>query len=150
MEVKIKLFEGGVIPTKGTDLAAAYDLYAPKDMVIPTGRSVVKLKFAMQLPEGHKAEIQARSGHSSKGFEGFTLSGTEKRFDCDIKYGLIDEDYRGEVGVIVKNYDESFMIKRKQRIAQMVISKVSETYFSVVDSLDETERGEGGFGSTGA
>ena len=149
MEVKIKLFEGGVIPTKGTDLAAAYDLYAPEDMVIPTGRSVIKLKFAMQLPEGYKAEIQSRSGYSSKGFEGVSLRGVEQRFDCDVRYGLIDEDYRGEVGVIVKNNDVAFAIRKKQRIAQMVISKVYKTYFSEVDSLDETERGEGGFGSTG-
>ena len=80
MEVKIKLFEGGVIPTKGTDLAAEYDLYAPEDMVIPTGRSVIKLKFAIQLPEGYKAEIQSRSGYSSKGFEGVSLRGVEQRF----------------------------------------------------------------------
>jgi len=148
-QVNIKLLKNGIMPTKGSDGAAGYDLYVPQDTIVPHGRSVIKLGFAIQLPEGFKAEIQPRSGYSSKGFEGFSLIGKERRFNCDVKYGLIDEDFRGEVGVIVKNDGPTFTIRRKQRIAQMVISKVPETYFSEVDSLDETERGEGGFGSTG-
>ena len=126
MKVKIKKTNSEAFtPTKGTDGAAAYDLYVPADKVIKTGRNVIKLGIAMQLPHNFAAEIEPRSGYSAKGFEGVTLSGTERRFDCDVIHGLIDEDYRGEVGVIVKNNDEPFIAKRGQRIAQMIIHRIN-------------------------
>lgn len=138
------------MPTKGTDGAAAYDLYVPADKVIRKGRNVIKLGIAMQLPHSFAAEIEPRSGYSAKGFEGVTLSDTERRFDCDVIHGLIDEDYRGEVGVIVKNNDEPFIVKQGQRIAQMIIHRINRTTLVEVDELEESKRGAGGFGSTGA
>ena len=151
MKVKIqKLTNKAYMPTKGTDGAAAYDLYVPADKVIKTGRNVITLGIAMQLPHSFAAEIEPRSGYSAKGFEGATLSDTERRFDCDVIHGLIDEDYRGEVGVIVKNNDEPFIVKRGQRIAQMIIHRINRTTLVEVDELEESKRGAGGFGSTGA
>ena len=150
MEVKIKkLTDKAYIPTKGTDGAAAYDLYVPADKVIRKGRNVITLGIAMQLPHSFAAEIEPRSGYSAKGFAGVTLSDTERRFDCDVIHGLIDEDYRGEVGVIVKNNDEPFIAKRGQRIAQMIIHKIDQTTLVEVAELDATQRGTDGFGSTG-
>lgn len=150
MEVKIKLLENGIMPTKGTDGAAAYDLYVPEDTMIRHGRSVVKLKFMMQLPNNYKAEIEPRSGYSVNGFEGAVNGPDIRRFDCDVIHGLIDEDYRGEVGVIVRNNDEPFWVKQGSRIAQMIINKIEPTTLVSVDVLDDTSRGVGGFGSTGA
>ena len=150
MDVKIKLLENGIIPTKATKGAAAYDLYVPEDTLIRPGRSIVKLKFMMQLPANYKAEIQPRSGYSVKGFEGAANSPEVRRFDCDVVHGLIDEDYRGEVGVIVRNNDEAFWVSRGSRIAQMIINKIEPTTLVLSDELSETDRGVGGFGSTGA
>lgn len=150
MEVKIKkLRDTAIMPTKATDGAAAYDLYVPEDTTVHMGRNVIKLGIAMQLPADYAAEVEPRSGYSSKGFEGVTLSGTERRFDCDVKHGLIDEDYRGEVGVIIRNCDEPFIVKRGQRIAQMIIHKIDQTTLVEVAELDATRRGTDGFGSTG-
>lgn len=150
MDVKIKLLENGIIPTKATKGAAAYDLYVPEDTFISHGRSIVKLKFMMQLPTNYKAEIQPRSGYSVKGFEGAVNSPDIRRFDCDVVHGLIDEDYRGEVGVIVRNNDEPFWVSRGSRIAQMIINKIEPTTLVLSDELSDTDRGVGGFGSTGA
>ena len=151
MKVKIKKTNSeAYMPTKGTDGAAAYDLYVPQDTTIQSGRNIIKLGIAMQLPHNFAAEIEPRSGYSAKGFEGVTLSGTERRFDCDVIHGLIDEDYRGEVGVIVKNNDEPFIAKRGQRIAQMIIHRINCTTLVEVAELEDSQRGAGGFGSTGA
>lgn len=151
MKVKIqKLTDKAFMPTKGTEGAAAYDLYVPADKVIKTGRNIIKLGIAMQLPHSFAAEIEPRSGYSAKGFVGVTLSDTERRFDCDVIHGLIDEDYRGEVSVIVKNNDEPFIVKQGQRIAQMIIHRINRTTLVEVDELEESKRGAGGFGSTGA
>ena len=149
MEVKIKLLNDGIMPTKGTEKAAGYDLYVPGDTLIPHGRFIVALGFILQLPAGFKAEIDPRSGYSAKGFEGVSLDGVEGRFNCDVIHGLIDEDYRGVVGVIVKNEGEPFWVKKQQRIAQMTISKVDDVTLTRVLEVDETTRNTGGFGSTG-
>ena len=150
MEAKIKkLRDTAIMPTKATAGAAAYDLYVPEDTTVHMGRNVIKLGIAMQLPADYAAEVEPRSGYSSMGFEGVTLSGTERRFDCDVKHGLIDEDYRGEAGVIIRNCDEPFVVKRGQRIAQMIIHKIDQTTLVEVAELDATQRGTDGFGSTG-
>lgn len=150
MEVKIKkLRDTAIMPTKATAGAAAYDLYVPEDTTVHMGRNVIKLGITMQLPADYAAEVEPRSGYSSKGFEGVTLSDTERRFDCDVIHGLIDEDYRGEVGVIIRNCDEPFVVKRGQRIAQMIIHKIDQTTLVEVAELDATQRGTDGFGSTG-
>jgi dUTP pyrophosphatase len=91
------------------------------------------------LPEGYEAQIRPRSGLALK--HGLTVLNTP---------GTIDSDYRGEICVILINHGEyPFVIRDGDRIAQMVFNKYERAYFEVVDSLDETERGDGGFGHTG-
>lgn len=154
-QIKIKkLRESAIIPHKSTTGAAAFDLSIGEDVTLNRGRNVVKLGFAMQLPHLYCAEIEPRSGYSLKGFEGVPIVKLKdidsSRFNADVIHGLIDEDYRGEVGVIIYNSTEPFVIKAKQRIAQMIIRKLPEVEFKEVNELDSTERGEGGFNSTGA
>ena len=149
MKIKIKkLTVNAFIPTKANKGAAAYDVYTPESIIVKTGRQIIPLDFAIEIPHGYEAKIEPRSGYSSKGMEGL-LSITEKRrFDCDVIQGKIDSDYRGCVGVIVKNNDVPFMLERGQRIAQLTIYKVEDSEFKEVKELAKTERGDGGFGST--
>ena len=122
----------------GMDLMAAVlegeklTLKVGERLLVPTG-------FAMALPHGFEAQVRPRSGLAWK--NGVTVLNSP---------GTIDADYRGEVKVILINHgDEDFIITRGMRIAQMVIAAVSQTSWDVRDSLDETARGSGGFGSTG-
>lgn len=163
MEVKIKkLSELTIMPKKVTDGSVAYDLYAPMNAPIKPGRQVIDLLFAIELPKGYEAKIEPRSGYSSKGFAGNESYDEEptQRFDCDVLIGKIDSDYRGSVGVIVNSRHHitdidghprrcSFYIKRGQRIAQMTIYKVEDTELVEADELSETDRGTGGYGSSG-
>ena len=112
----------------------------------------------MEIPRGYAATIQPRSGYSSKGieaiitdddpFDGVVTRGG--RIDADVLRGLIDCNYRGNVGVIVKvnDYHDTMIIKKGTRIAQMQIVPVPEVTLEEADELSDTDRGEGGFGST--
>lgn len=154
MNVKIKLLlDSAKLPKKGTDGAAAYDVYIPQSTFVKKGRQVIPLGFAIELPYGYEAKIEPRSGFSSKGMEDRMLIGTfedepTRRFDCDVIQGKIDCDYRGEVGVIVHNRDCEFLIEKHCRIAQFTIYKVEDAEFEITDELTETKRNDGGFGST--
>lgn len=162
LEVKIKL-NGGIMPVKATNGAAAFDLCVPCDTKIKRGRNLVDLRFSLELPHGYAATIQPRSGFSAKGFEvevlyvccGICLKKKKDvRINADVKRGLIDSDYRGPVRVIVYVRAKSsafkrFLIKKGTRIAQMQIVEVPNVALIEVDKLSETERGEGGIGSTG-
>lgn len=120
----------------GMDLAAAID--APMTLA-PGKRAMVPTGLAIALPAGYEAQVRPRSGLAAK--NGVTVLNTP---------GTIDADYRGEVKVILVNLGEdSFEIERGMRIAQMVIAPVTQASFTEVGSLSETERGSGGFGSTG-
>lgn len=120
----------------GMDLAAAIN--APMTLA-PGKRAMVPTGLAIALPAGYEAQVRPRSGLAAK--NGVTVLNTP---------GTIDADYRGEVKVILVNLGEdSFEIERGMRIAQMVIAPVTQASFTEVDSLSETERGSGGFGSTG-
>ena len=161
-----KLKSGAILPKKATPGSAAYDLYVPEDFTVKRGRQIIPLGFAMEMPLNIEALIDARSGFSSKGMEGFRveyimynrgydLEKTPKiceypqRFDCDVIQGKIDCDYRDGVGVIINNrspYD--FVIKAGTRIAQMTFHKVESAEWEEVDELSPSDR-EGGFGSTG-
>lgn len=161
MKIKIqKLDANASIPQKATDRAAGYDLRTPRDFHVMRGRQIIPLGFAMQLPDWHKAVVDPRSGFSSKGMEGYLLAvkgedgvtkfDGKRRFDCDVIHGLIDCDYRGQCGVILNNQDVEFWLPAGTRIAQMVVTKYEDAEFEEADQLDETERGNGGFGHTGA
>ena len=143
MELKIKkVRKNAKIPTRGTAGAAGFDLYACIDepltlhkgdtALIPTG-------IAIAVPEGYAAFIHSRSGLSIK--KGICLLNS---------VGVVDSDYRGEVCVgVIKATDEPYTIEPFERIAQMVIKAVCVPEIIETDELDETDRGEGGFGSTG-
>ncbi|MGD1823504.1 MAG: dUTP diphosphatase [Pleomorphochaeta sp.] len=140
--VKVKLDDRATLPKQTTQLSAGSDISAKLDEpyilkpgefgLIPTG-----LKIA--LPPGYEAQVRPRSGLAAK--FGVTVLNTP---------GTIDADYRGEVKVILINHGKNdFVINNNDRIAQFVIAPVINTTFVEVEELDDTERGEGGFGSTG-
>lgn len=145
LKVSISRFphaEGLNLPKYGTEHAAGMDLEAAIDQPLtlnPGTRAIVPCGIAIALPEGYEAQIRPRSGLAAK--NGVTVLNTP---------GTIDADYRGEVKVILVNLGtEPFVIERGMRIAQMVIASYSRAEWNVVDTLDETARGTGGFGSTG-
>lgn len=120
----------------GADLLAAID--APQ-LLKPGARALIPAGFAMALAVGYEAQIRPRSGLAYK--NGVTVLNAP---------GTIDSDYRGEVAVLLINHgQDDFEIERGMRIAQMVIAPAPQAAFRVVDDLDNTARGEGGFGSTG-
>lgn len=122
----------------GADLLAALDAAAPLTLA-PGAREVVPCGFAMALPQGYEAQVRPRSGLAAN--YGVTVLNAP---------GTIDADYRGEVKVILINHgSEPFEIRRGDRIAQMVVAPVSAVTFNERESLDDTERGGRGFGSTG-
>ena len=171
MQIRIKkLDERAKIPTRGSDYAAGYDLYALDKVDVPGGgRVFVHTGIALDIPDGYFGAIYARSGLACK--HGL------KPANC---VGVIDSDYRGEILVCiensnesvkiedvpvpgvpqaqgisvtqehaVRNHDASFTIEAGDRIAQLVIQRFQSVTFVEVDELEDTVRGTGGFGSTG-
>ncbi len=130
------------LPAYETPLSAGVDLRANIDDKIvlkPLERALVKTGLFIALPEGFEAQVRPRSGLAYK--KGITVLNSP---------GTIDADYRGEVGVILVNLsNEDFVVEDGERIAQMVVAKCEQAEFVEVNELSETERGEGGFGSTG-
>ena len=142
MEIKIINNSGHDLPRYETDLSAGVDLRANIDEAItlaPLQRQLIKTGLFMALPKGYEAQVRPRSGLALK--KGITVLNTP---------GTIDADYRGEIGVILVNLsNEPFTVENGERIAQMVIAKCEQANFIAVEELDETDRGAGGFGSTG-
>ena len=133
------LQQDGKLPTRATGGSAGYDLYSPETVIIDKNSDLLlKLKISIALPTGHYAQIWPRSGLDSK-------------HRITTGAGIIDEDYRGELCVLLRNLSEkSFTINKGDRVAQLIIMKYEELVVISVGTLDETERGTGGFGSTGA
>ena len=142
MEVKIINRSHHPLPQYATALSAGMDLRANLDKPIhlgPMQRCLVPTGLYIALPAGFEAQIRPRSGLALK--KGITLLNAP---------GTIDADYRGEIGVIVMNCsDTEFVIEDGERIAQMVIARYETVEWNAVSELDETERGDGGFGHTG-
>ena len=142
--IKIKIVNKGnqPLPEYATSQSAGVDLRANIDEPVelkPLSRALIPTGLHIALPEGYEAQIRPRSGLAIK--KGITCLNTP---------GTIDADYRGEVGVILINLSaETFIVNPGERIAQMVINKFEQAEFELVKELDETERGEGGFGHTG-
>ena len=130
------------LPSYQTSQSAGMDLRAnnPEPIVLkPLMRAIVPTGLFIELPEGYEAQIRPRSGLAAK--KGIGLVNSP---------GTIDADYRGEIGVIVVNLsNEDFTIEKGERIAQMVIAKHEVASWQEVESLNESGRGSGGFGSTG-
>jgi len=138
-----KIRDLAVVPSYQSKHAAGMDLYSANDDPITIGSgeiAMIPLGFAMALPDNYEAQVRPRSGLGSK--FGVTLPNSP---------GTIDADYRGEVSVPLINHGrEPFVIEPNMRIAQMIIAPVVQASFEVVEELDETPRGSGGFGSTGS
>lgn len=154
--MKIKLLSPNAkIPTKGSEQVAGYDLYVPQNTIVKPGRNIIPIDIAIALLLGYEAQIRPRSGFSAKGFEGYVITDdghkeNPTRFDCDVLIGTIDSDYRGNVGVIVNSHEtKPFLVTAGTRIAQMVIEQHWSGDLVTVDELDNTERGEGSYNSTG-
>jgi len=134
--------EGIDLPFYATTHAAGADLRAALDAdisIAPGAHALIKTGFAMALPDNYEAQIRPRSGLALK--HGITVLNSP---------GTIDADYRGEIGVILINHgSEAFTVQRGDRIAQMIIAPFVQADFQAVESLSETERGTGGFGSSG-
>lgn len=140
MGVKIQVV-GTNVPTYATAGDAGADLVSAEDVRIPAHQRVlVKTGIKIAIPEGYVGLIHPRSGLALK--HGITVLNTP---------GTIDAGYRGEIGVILLNTGAlDFEVKAGDRIAQLVIQKVETAEFEIVDALIDTDRGEGGFGSTGS
>ena len=132
--------EGLDLPVYATEGAAGMDVVAAEDVTIaPGARHAVATGLAMAIPAGYEIQVRPRSGLALK--HGITVPNTP---------GTIDSDYRGELKVILINHgSEDFAIRRGDRVAQLVLAPVTRAGWVEVNSLDETARGTGGFGSTG-
>ena len=145
IKVALKPLEHAVglkLPTYETDQSAGMDLSAAIEEAIelaPGERMLIPTGLSIALPKGFEAQVRPRSGLAIK--HGVTVLNTP---------GTVDADYRGEIKVILANLgNEPFTVERGMRIAQMVIAKHEQIEWQVVEDLDETDRGSGGFGSTG-
>lgn len=151
LPIKIKkLREDAFMPKRVTTGSAAYDCLLPCDMEIKFGRQIFPLGFAMAMPMCLSADCRTRAGYAAKGILAYDDEDNEYRIDADVKLGLVDSDYREEVGLIVNVRDErvktmKLHFKRKQALGQMNFTFVPNTEMQEVDELDKTER-IGGYG----
>ncbi|XP_021081954.2 deoxyuridine 5'-triphosphate nucleotidohydrolase, mitochondrial [Mesocricetus auratus] len=134
----VRLSEHATAPTRGSARAAGYDLYSAYDYTIPPmEKAIVKTDIQIAVPSGCYGRVAPRSGLAVKHF-------------IDVGAGVIDEDYRGNVGVVLFNFGkEKFEVKKGDRIAQLICERIFYPDLEEVKTLDDTERGSGGFGSTG-
>ncbi len=140
MVLKVKkLKEDAKLPVYSTEGSAGLDLFSAEEVEIQPGQwKLVGTGISIELPDNFEAQVRPRSGLALKGITVLNTPGT------------IDPDYRGEVKVILFNVsDQNFKVEKGMKIAQLVISKFERVKVEVVDSLSNTKRGEGGFGSTG-
>ncbi|XP_017321161.1 deoxyuridine 5'-triphosphate nucleotidohydrolase, mitochondrial isoform X2 [Ictalurus punctatus] len=133
-----KLSEHATAPTRGSAKAAGYDLYSAYDYSIPPmDKAIVKTDLQIAVPAGCYGRVAPRSGLAAKHF-------------IDVGAGVVDEDYRGNLGVVLFNFGkETFEVKKGDRVAQLVCERICYPDLQELKTLDETERGAGGFGSTG-
>ncbi len=144
MHVRVKSTPGAKLPTYATSGSAGADIYAnvnnKKGLLLEPGEvTLVSTGLFLEIPHGYEAQIRPRSGLAAK--HGITILNTP---------GTIDSDYRGEIKIILINLgNEDFYIHSGDRIAQMVLSPVVQCAFDDVDAINDSDRGCGGFGSTG-
>ncbi|MET0155086.1 MAG: dUTP diphosphatase [Rickettsiales bacterium] len=140
--VRLPHAEGLPMPRYATEMSAGMDLCAAVEHAVvlhPMQRLLVPTGIKIALPEGYEAQIRPRSGLTLK--HGVTVANAP---------GTVDADYRGEIKVILVNIsDVPYCVERGERIAQMVVAQVARAQLDAVEALEDTARGEGGFGSTG-
>ncbi|HPZ06897.1 MAG TPA: dUTP diphosphatase [Candidatus Eremiobacteraeota bacterium] len=142
LDIKFKKLDpNSIIPEYMSDAASGADIFSAEEVTLETGKiKLVSTGFAISIPEGFEGQIRPRSGMTLK--HGITVLNTP---------GTIDSDYRGEVKIILINLgDKDFLIKKGDRIAQLVITEITRAIFNTVEELDDTKRSEGGFGHTGS
>ena len=134
----MKLSENATTPLRGSRNAAGFDLFSAETKEISSqGHGIVKTDIAVMLPKGTYGRVAPRSGLAAKHF-------------IDVGAGVVDYDYRGNVGVVLFNHhNKPFQVNKGDRIAQFVIEKICTPKLVEVTELDNTERGAGGYGSTG-
>jgi len=137
MLINITLSPGATMPTRGSEGAAGYDLYALEDTTINCFQfKPVSTGVSIEIPAGHYGRVAPRSGLSVK-------------HGVMVGAGVIDSDYRGEIKVALATLNGVYEFKKGDRIAQLIIERIATPELVQVDSLDNTDRGDGGFGSTG-
>ena len=139
--IKFKLLDkDAILPNYAFIEDAGMDIYSNEEKIISAGSwALVKTGFSMELPRGYEAQVRTKSGLA-----------LNHGIICLNSPGTVDENYRGEVGVILMNVgSKDYFVSRHSKIAQMVINKVEHLKCIEVDNLSDTLRGEGGFGSTG-
>lgn len=139
MQLKFKVLDGGTLPTRAHREDAGFDLYSPIELftLAHVQSRIIRLKVCVEIPKGYVGFIMGRSSLHKKGIICLT--------------GVIDSGYTGEIAVVLNAVDDYLNIKKGDRIAQLVIAKLADIDEVVaVDSLEDSERGAGGFGSTGA
>jgi dUTP pyrophosphatase len=134
-----KLTQDAILPTRGSGCAVGYDLYSTDEVVVPpTHRALVGTSVAVVLPPGVYGRVAPRSGLAVK-------------HGIQVGAGVVDPDYTGEVKVVLFNHgDKDFEVKKGDRIAQLVLERCETPPVEEVGAVEETDRGSGGFGSTGA
>lgn len=132
--MQVKVLEGGFMPLRGSVGSAGLDLKATQDYQLVNCLQKIPIKIKLSIPKDHYGHICCRSSLAKKG--------------CSIEAGIIDQDYRGEIQVMLR-VREPLTIKKGDKIAQLIIKPYYHTELVKVDELDQTSRGDGGFGSTG-
>lgn len=134
-----RLTKDAIIPTRGSDASVGYDLYSTDEIIIPpTHRALVGTSVAILMPNGVYGRVAPRSGLAVK-------------HGIQVGAGVVDPDYTGEVMVVLFNHgDKDFVVKKGDRIAQLILEKCETPRVEEIGFLEETDRGSGGFGSTGA
>lgn len=136
-QIRVTLSPGAIMPTRGSDGAAGYDLYALEDTTINCFQFIpVSTGVAIEIPAGNYGRVAPRSGLAVK-------------HGAVVGAGVIDSDYRGEIKVALATLNGVYEFKKGDRIAQLIIERISTPELVQVDSLDDTDRGDSGFGSTG-
>lgn len=137
MNLKFKVLNGGKLPTRAYREDAGFDLYSPINAVLCGGSTLIKLSVCVEIPKGYVGFIMGRSSLNKNGVACLT--------------GVIDSGYTGEIAVVLNSVGVLAKINKGDRIAQLVVAKLADIDDAVaVDSLEDSERGAGGFGSTGA
>lgn len=138
--VEFELLEDGILPHKGTENSAGYDLFAHEERVIAPGKMcLVSLGFKCAIPKGYYGQLKPRSGLAL-------------RNELSVDAGVIDSNYRGIVYILLvndSNDKEFFLCEKGTRVGQIIFHKYENCHFKVVNKLSNTKRGLGGFGSTG-
>ena len=151
LEIKVKILSpNAVVPKYAHPTDTGFDLYTSEDLVLdPKCTGIAKTGLAFELPEGWGIMLRNRSGITVNGCPAITLNNS-KNVPVTVFIGTLDEDYRGEIGIMVRNDSEqSILIPAGTKLAQGVLEKVYQATFTLVEELSNTTRGQGGFGSTG-